>query len=179
VNWDALQAVSELVAAAGVIVSLIYLAGQVQQNTKLVRAAANQDLLTSFNAVMEFPKISPHGARIYHAIFRGEVAGLDSADRSAVRVGLIQVCRVFEQAYLQHEVGLLDQASWTGWSKQMQLSMGLPGFAQGWPAIRPMMSPGFARWMDGVATSAEAVADDYMLHWDETPFDRGATGETG
>ena len=36
-NWDALQAVGELIAAVGVIVSLAYLAAQVRQNTKSIR----------------------------------------------------------------------------------------------------------------------------------------------
>ena len=41
-NWDALGAIAELLGAAGVIASLLYLAVQVRQNTRQTRLAAQQ-----------------------------------------------------------------------------------------------------------------------------------------
>ena len=40
-DWQAIQAVAELVAAVGVILSLVYLSRQVRQNTHSIRTAAN------------------------------------------------------------------------------------------------------------------------------------------
>ena len=42
-NWDAVGAIAESVGAFGVIVSLIYLALQVRQNTKQVRLSRFQE----------------------------------------------------------------------------------------------------------------------------------------
>ena len=39
-NWDAIGAIAERLGAIGVVVSLLYLATQIRQNTKSVRAAA-------------------------------------------------------------------------------------------------------------------------------------------
>lgn len=44
-NWDAVGATAELVAALGVIVSLLYLATQIRQNTASVRASTYQDFI--------------------------------------------------------------------------------------------------------------------------------------
>ena len=41
-NWEAVGAVAELLGALGVIASLIYLATQVRQNSRLLRASAIQ-----------------------------------------------------------------------------------------------------------------------------------------
>ena len=41
-NWDAVGAVAELVGALGVLVTLIYLAMQIRQNTESMQAAARE-----------------------------------------------------------------------------------------------------------------------------------------
>ncbi|MFT4799432.1 MAG: hypothetical protein ACJAYE_003628 [Candidatus Azotimanducaceae bacterium] len=54
-NWDAVGAVAELVGAAGVIVTLIYLATQVRQNTKSISTSSFQattDALNQVNALI-------------------------------------------------------------------------------------------------------------------------------
>ena len=43
-NWDALGALSELVGAVAVIVTLAYLAIQIRDNNKMMRASAKQDM---------------------------------------------------------------------------------------------------------------------------------------
>lgn len=41
-NWDAISAVGKLVGAAGVILTLVYLAIQIRQNTAAVKGATHQ-----------------------------------------------------------------------------------------------------------------------------------------
>ena len=44
-NWDALSAISEIVGAGAVLVTLIYLTVQMRQNTASVQAATRQAIL--------------------------------------------------------------------------------------------------------------------------------------
>ena len=166
-NWDALQAVGELVAAVGVIVSLVYLATQVRQNTRSVRSAANQELVASFNAAMDYPKYSAYGARLYRATIYGSWSDLSTDEQAAARMSLIQVLRVFEQAYLQRQAGFLADDAWEGWAHTMRMVMGFPGCVQGWAAIRPMLNAEFASWMDGQAESGPQAITEYAAAWDE------------
>ncbi len=46
---DALGNIGEVVAAFGVVVSLGYLAGQIRQNTKAIKAASHHSLNDAFN----------------------------------------------------------------------------------------------------------------------------------
>lgn len=49
-NWDAVGAIANLVAAAGVIASLIHLGIQIRQNTRMARARAFQEIFAGFTA---------------------------------------------------------------------------------------------------------------------------------
>ena len=52
-NWEAASTIAEIVGAAGVIASLIYLAIQIRQSTKVSRAEMTKDLyLASREAIM-------------------------------------------------------------------------------------------------------------------------------
>lgn len=183
-SWDAVQAIAELVAAVGVILSLIYLAGQVHQNTQSIRTAAHQELLTAFNDVLSFPADSRHGARLYHHIVFGTMDELDPEEQSAVRIAVMQVARVFEQAFIQNRAGFLDADVWEGWLHQMTLAMGLPGFAGSWPAIRRIVTADFADLMEALAARSPAAITEYSGLWkqvgvsapgDEPKGEAGAT----
>ena len=43
-NWDAIGAIGEVVGAVGVIITLIYLAAQIRQNSKTTQADIRQSL---------------------------------------------------------------------------------------------------------------------------------------
>jgi len=53
-NWIAIATIAEIIGAAGVIASLIYLAVQIRQSTKVTRAETTKDLyLASRAAILE------------------------------------------------------------------------------------------------------------------------------
>ena len=43
-NWEAISAISDIVGAIAVVVSLIYIAVQIRQNTRMMRSGAKQSL---------------------------------------------------------------------------------------------------------------------------------------
>jgi hypothetical protein len=51
VNWDAIGAMAELVGAAGVIFSLVYLARQIRQSNVTDQLTATLSLQSSYNEV--------------------------------------------------------------------------------------------------------------------------------
>lgn len=53
VNWEALTAIAELVGAAGVVVSLIYVASEINQNTRQVEEATRVERLAQLDATFE------------------------------------------------------------------------------------------------------------------------------
>ena len=50
-NWDAIAAVGELLGASAVLITLIYLAVQIRQNTSAVATATYESTMTGFNDI--------------------------------------------------------------------------------------------------------------------------------
>lgn len=51
-NWEAISAISEVLGAATVVASVIYLGLQVRQSTKLGRASAQREVNAAFNTIV-------------------------------------------------------------------------------------------------------------------------------
>jgi len=159
VNWIAIQAVAETIGALGVIGSLVYLATEVRHSTRALQATANQDLVTSYNQLLESAKTS-YGAGIYDAVFTGAPAGWTTAEYTAERTFVDQALRVFEQAYLQKRAGLLQDEVWQGWEETIRLAANVPAALRYWPQFRTQLSPHFVSFIESCqATHADAAAE--------------------
>jgi hypothetical protein len=75
-NWDAIGAIAELLGAIGVIVSLIYLAGQVRRNTHIQKITNLRDIATELATTARCTAGNPELASL---VLRG-LADLDSLD---------------------------------------------------------------------------------------------------
>ena len=64
-NWEAVGAIGEAIAAAGVIATLVYLALQIRQNTQTVRAATFQQAAAASTALAEQLSRDPELTRIF------------------------------------------------------------------------------------------------------------------
>ena len=160
-EWEAIQALAEIVAAIGVIVSLVYLAGQVRQNTRSNAAATNQALLANYMALVSHSWQSPSGAHLYANTMGGTWEALSTEDQAAGRQMWLGAMRLFDHAYQQHQAGLIAGEAWTAWKKQMLLSVATPGFRSTWPGIRLLMTPSFAEWIDTLGEDASQLAIAY------------------
>ena len=65
-NWQAIGAVGELVGALAVVVSLIYLAIQIRQNSKLLRSAAQDSVSLKYAQTMNMITSTPEGVAVFH-----------------------------------------------------------------------------------------------------------------
>ena len=103
-NWEAIGAIGEAVGAAGVIATLGYLAVQIRQNTRTVRAATHQAWVSSMNDVnMQLPQ-SREFARV--CLTGGaDPSKLDPEELLQFDIYVVQVFNSFEALYclLEHE----------------------------------------------------------------------------
>lgn len=105
-NWEAIGAVGEVGGAIGVIVTLIYLAGQLRQNTKALRSSSYEhwnEISSSFTDYMaryaeELSEIEAH-------------ASLESLTAAQLRILSALGIKSIDQAqtaFLHHRAGTLD-----------------------------------------------------------------------
>jgi len=144
-NWEAISAVSEIVGAVAVVISLIYVAAQIRQNTKMMRATAKQGLTEASQNL------------IYTAIDKSEewvklTTGDDASTREEdARMSLLvrAMLRGFESQCYQYESGLLEDDEWRALQAAIKDLCSLPGFNKYWQQLKPHMSEKLKKVVDG------------------------------
>ena len=144
-NWEAISAVSEIVGAVAVVISLIYVAAQIRQNTKMMRTAAKQSLTEASQNM------------IYTAINRSEewvklMTGDDpSTPEEDARMSLLvrAMLRGFESQCYQYESGLLEDNEWRALQAAIKDLCSLPGVKGYWQQLKPHMSERLRKVVDG------------------------------
>jgi hypothetical protein len=145
-----------LLAAIGVIISLIYLAIQIRQNTKAVKATAYQDSVAASRdlnlAVLTNPELSELALR-EDAI---EVAS--GEDRRRMSLLLNVFLKNFESQFYQYQQGLLEDHLWSANRANLCRLATRPGFAMWWQQTGLAFSPGFKALVDGFLQSSDRNA---------------------
>jgi hypothetical protein len=147
----------EALGGVAVIVSLVYLAMQMRQNTRALRASSFQQIVDSL------AEISLESAK-HEDLFRitRDVASHPDAasDLDFARFGALMTsfCRRAENAHYQFEQGAVDQEAWSGIRRSILAMMQTPGARKWWMLAHPFYNPGFCRLVD------TALADDATQH---------------
>ena len=106
-NWDAIGAIGEVAGAIGVIVTLIYLANQLRQNTNAMRSSTYEAYNQTGNSLLDF------GAQ-----FAADLATIQqhtnlqelTAEQSVVYSSwAMKIFNSMEATYLHHRAGSLDE----------------------------------------------------------------------
>ena len=103
-NWDAIGAAAELLGAIGVILSLVYLAGQIRQNTRAQKRANLGDIAADLAATMRQTSSNPELAGL---VLRGfaDLGSLDSTERLQFDSYLYGFLAALERALIDGRAG--------------------------------------------------------------------------
>jgi hypothetical protein len=148
VNLDALGNIGDFVGGLGVVITLIYLALQIRQNTRQVeqslhvsRAQALRDTYTpgwTLEAARD-PELATFYAR---GMTQPEVLSSDEQLRFLFLMGTI--LGEIEKNHLMYQQGLLTDERWESGLRQLRLYINQPGGAYYWQRFRSMHTRAFA-----------------------------------
>jgi hypothetical protein len=105
-NWVAVSAVSEIVSASAVLVTLIYLAVQMRQNTASVQASTRQAILQEDQALIYRMLDDPD---LLLLRFKPQ---LTDEEKIRLNMYLITIFRLRESNWRQYQNGVLDEPTW-------------------------------------------------------------------
>jgi len=137
-NWDALGAIGEIVGAAAVVATLIYLAVQTRQNTEAVRHAFARGVQEDANAWRFKLVENPEVAELWRKGLR-DPESLDANDRYRFRMYFDALVFHWQHAIVSG-VGLPDL------NPQRVLSQ--PGGAWYWTRSKELFEPEFVAHID-------------------------------
>ncbi len=151
-NWEALGAIGETIGALGVIGTLVYLAVQIRQNTKSLRASTYQAVLDSSRSDNELVLIHPHLERVYR-VGRRDPTALTDEERPLFRHLVAQLFQHHEMMFLQHQQGVIDDDLWERRQIALQMLVSQPGVRQWWSgsgAMRRIFDSRFQELVDSL-----------------------------
>lgn len=130
-NWQAISAISDILGATGVVVSLIYLAIQVRQNTRVARAATRQAIAGDFQALATDLVTGDDAARIFYAHVSGD--SVKPHERVRLQARAYRDFHFWDNAHYQYQQGMLSSDEWHGIRENLkQLVLYVPAYREYW-----------------------------------------------
>jgi len=118
VNWEAIGAIGEILGAAAVVLSLIYLAAQIRQNTRQVeeqcRTQRQNSILGARSSFTEWRSLviqDPTIAGVWAKGNRG-LELLDQNERTQLDFLLVDFFWAHATIWIQMKEGLVDESLW-------------------------------------------------------------------
>ena len=139
--------IGEFIAAVAVVVSLIYLAAQIRQNTKSVRAAALQDVI---GASTTFLRDVFRDADLTRIWFSGadDLKSVNGIDRQRFHFLIVAYFRQAENMHSQSRKGLLKDDDWEGLRDSVFEGASRPGMRAWWKANSFRFNPDFREFVE-------------------------------
>jgi hypothetical protein len=137
----------QVIGAIAVVISLIYVALSIRQNTKAIRAATAQSVHEHFSnwyhliaADAELAQVAANGLRDY--------ASLSEQERVRFVATFMSFLSYSQNAFLKWREGLLKPALWLGWEQVMMNLFGAPGGKALWKERGYLFGDEFRRYIE-------------------------------
>lgn len=146
-NWEALGAIANLLAAIGVVATLIYLSIQIRQNTKAVRSSSIQNLVQSFSATAQ---AAVENEQIIPLLLKGN-AGADAlteVERARLHFWFIMTFRRFEGVYFQRDLGIVDADVIEGFERSHMAVLASKSAQEWWANSKDIFNSGFVSYVE-------------------------------
>ena len=142
---ETINAVAQLIAAIGVIASLFYLAAQIRQNTRSLRAVVVDALARGIVEVLSAQ--TPDVMRSFaNAVEDWE--NTTEEDRLRALPSIFAAFKIFENAWFQQRQGTLDREQWEGWDAYIRSYYHRPGIQKWWSMRRGTFAAGFRDYLE-------------------------------
>lgn len=153
--------VAQIMAAMAIIASLVYVGGQLQQNTQIMRISAAQSHVAAFNTAAANLSRTDDAASIW-------LRGLER-DPEMTRVHLVRfysqlhmIMKMSESGFVQWQAGVLSDEEWEGMLHQSSDIMATPGGQDYWRQRGHWYVPKFRAWVENLdlARDGRPLYDD-------------------
>lgn len=140
-NWTIVEALAQIVGVLAVVVSLVYLARQVDIANRLARAEASRTPNSDLNLLNSTFGTDPVFRSQFQNVLRGAVRDEVDADaRMAIDMYLISMTNLQDQLVREIRAGILEEDAQDFGGAGLFL---LPYYRSSWPIFRPYFNTKF------------------------------------
>ncbi|HKP03238.1 MAG TPA: hypothetical protein VJU77_07700 [Chthoniobacterales bacterium] len=125
-NWDAINAISQLISSIAVVVSVLYLAVQLRSSTRVARVAAMDAAAAALRDVTKPFMENAELGRVWRTGLEN-LGALSPEDQARFFHAAHQFLKALETIHYHYVYGLLDTQLWLGWRELLQHYVNTPG----------------------------------------------------
>ena len=170
---EAVNAIAQLIAAIGVVVSL-YLAAQIRQNTRSMRAVVVDSLAHSLVDLLGPHAQNPQSLRAFSVVTENWNAASDE-DRARTLPLIFELFKLFENAWFQQRQGTLDRQQWEGWDAYIRIYYHRPGVTTWWTMRRAAFAAGFRDYLESSKPVEDLPPINQLIHSESPSAKSGRT----
>ncbi len=150
---ESLGNIGDFIGGFGVVVTVVYLAYQIRQNTASTRSASYHSVVADISRwTLELGQ-NPEATSLY---FRGleRIEDLSEEEQLQFSFLLGSLIRHFENIHFQYMAGAIDDSVWNGWSTRILGTFGDPGSRAWWESQKTAFSTEFQQYIDSAPEQA-------------------------
>ena len=156
-NLEDIGNIGELVGAIGVILTLIYLAAQIRQNTKALKATSHQETTREASDFTAQIAGDEEVARLFDTGSR-DWDGLGAVERLRFSMLMFRLFFNFQNLYALHESAGIDDEYWQSQQRVMIWFMSLPGVVRWWSVGKGRLRSSFVAFVEREIIGQAGVA---------------------
>ncbi len=153
-DWNAIDAISSAIGAVGVIVTIVYLASQIRQNTQSIQGQTEQSLMTLEKEVNSM-------IAEYASVYRRGTSDMSDLDvDEAVQFDYIVAAEMslVYSAYVQHRRKLISDEVWIAYVNGAKVQLAQRGYHQAWERLINDYPRSFVAVIDEIKDPAAVTA---------------------
>lgn len=167
-NWEAIGSIGEAFGAIGVIVTLIYLASQIRQNTSALKTTSLESVMNSWRVINREVIL---GNRENRSVFyRGmnDYEQLTQDEKQVFAAINTEFVLVVHHAWQLHQRGIIDKVDLDAWANLTLGILRTPGGATHWAKQREGYTPTIMEYLDKEleAGAGQPSLIESMPFWD-------------
>lgn len=152
----------EFVSALAVVVSVLYLAIQIRQNTRSLRAQAHQSITTH---IAELNRTIVENDEVAEILERGleDPTVLTPAEARRFNAYNSARFRHYDNLYYQYRVGVREDSQWSGFSSMLRFHFMQAGLRRWWNDSTAFYSPEFVAYCKTLQEGVSPPVDELDL----------------
>jgi hypothetical protein len=155
-NWEAINAIAQLISSIGVVASLWYLAIQVHRNTRISKLSAQDAATTALREVTKPFAENPEVGRIWRVGLE-DLDSLCQDEKARFFHVAFQFLKAMETIHFHFIYGLMEESVWRGWRNLYEHYLATPGLAYYWRVRHYLFSERFQEFIAGLDRPAKRL----------------------
>lgn len=161
-SLDDLGNLGEFVSGLAVVISVLYLAIQIRQNTRSLRAQAHQSITTH---IAELNRTIVEHEGVAEILERGleDPTVLTPAEARQFNAYNSARFRHYDNLYYQFRVGVLEPSQWAGFSAMLRFHFMQAGLRRWWNDSTAFYSPEFVAYCEKLQSQGDQLVNEMDL----------------